>query len=320
MFVTPEMLLDNGRVRKGTLVRALAPVGIYWRGSFTAPGALYSADDSLVYIAIHFDESLHEGDYYTEFDDPTLEEVRLLAALSLPIGWDGGVVSLYPCHPELRIPSFLDLADPNVDEELRARLAEVEPERSGLWHADPPPPPIHGGQAYDFRSSETPFELQKQIFSKINLDDHLLLRGLSAWLKAGMLRHHRPFAVEALFSMYVSLDASFSLVCRELRNRGVANPTAMDAGRFLDEAEGREPEGMPYFGDFYSDRIRLMHPDNRFGITPYPPAMNGDLVHLNQALREVYRLLLLGAMIDPHNYDDPESPGHSGKSPTRYQA
>lgn len=312
MLVAPEMLLDDGRVRKGTLVRALAPVGIYWRAGFIAPDALYSPDETLVYIATHFDESLHEGDYYTEFDDPTLEEVRLLAALSLPIGWDGGVVSLYPHYPELRIPSFLDLTDPKVDEELRVRLAEVQLGHRGLWHADPPAPPLHGVQAYDFRNSTTPFELQKQIFSKIKLDDHLLLRGLSAWLKAGMLRHHRPFAVEALFSMYVSLDASFSLVCRELRKRGVTNPSAVDAGRFLDEAEGREPEGMPYFGEFYSDRIRLMHPENRFGLTPYPPAMNDDLAHLNQALREVYRLLLLGAMIDPRNYVELGSTEHLG--------
>lgn len=316
MDVTAAMLLDNQRVKRGTLVRALAPVGIYWRESFTSPSAIYSPDEKLVYIATHFDESLHEGDYYTEFDDPTLEEVRLLAALSLPIGWDGGVVSLYPFYPELRIPSFLDLADPKVDGELRTRLAGMEPERQGFWHADPPPPPLHGGQPYDFRNSATPSELQKQIFSNIDLDDHLLLRGLSAWLKAGMLRHHRPFAVEALFSMYVSLDASFSLVCRELRKRGVPNPSAVDAGRFLDEAEGREPEGMPYFGEFYSDRIRLMHPENRFGVTPYPPAMNGDLAHLNLALREVYRLLLLGATVDPHNYIDFEDPDRAADTPT----
>lgn len=315
MIVTPEMMLENDRVKKGTLVRALAPVGIYWRGSFTSPGAMYSSDENLVYIATHFDESLHEGDYYTEFDDPTLEEIRLLAALSLPIGWDGGVVSFYPHYPELRLPTFLDLADPNIDDELRTRLAEMTPERRGLWHGDPPPPPIHGGQSYDFRDSSTPSELQKLIFSKINLNDHLLLRGLNAWLKAGMLRHHRPFAVEALFSMYVSLDASFSLVCRELRNRGVLNPSAVDAGRFLDEAEGRESEGMPYFGEFYSDRIRLMHPENRFGVTPYPPAMYDDLVHLNQALREVYRLLLLGAVIDPDNYIEFERIEHSTQLP-----
>lgn len=318
MYVTPEMMPDNGRVRKGTLVRALSPAGIYWRERLSTSEALYSPGESVVYIATHFDETLHEGDYYTEFDDPTLEEVRLLAALSLPIGWDGGVVTLYPYYPELRFPAFLDLTDPKVDEELRARLTEVESERSGLWHADPPPPPIYGGQAYDFRNSETPVELQNQIFSKINLDDHLLLRGLSAWLKAGMLSYHRLFSVEALFSMYVSLDASFSLVCRELRKRGIANPSAVDAGRFLNEAEGRESEGMPYFGEFYSDRIRLMHPENRFGITPYPPAMNGDLVHLNKALREVYRLLLLGEMIDPHNYVQLASPGQREKSPITY--
>lgn len=130
------------------------------------------------------------------------------------------------------------------------------------------------------------------------------------------LNQMTAFGHRAIDGGTARLDASFSLVCRELRKRGVPNPSAVDAGRFLDEAEGREPEGMPYFGEFYSDRIRLMHPENRFGVTPYPPAMNGDLAHLNLALREVYRLLLLGATVDPHNYIDFEDPDRAADTPT----
>ncbi|MGN6691131.1 MAG: hypothetical protein ACTHJU_09350 [Sphingopyxis sp.] len=280
----------------------MAPVGVYWREGFRSHEALYSPADDLVYVAYHFDEAAHQGDYYSEFDDPCLEEIRLLAALMLPIGWDGGIVSLYPHGWELSIPEMLDLASADVDQEIRSRVVDADYRCDLYSHTDPPPPPLNGGPSYNFRDSSTPVQLQHQIFTAIKTDDHLLLRGLGAWVKAGMLRHHRHFGIEALYSMYVALDASFSLVCRQLRERGNSNPSAVDAGRFLDEAEGRAVGNSAYFGDFYADRIQLLHPENRFGTTPYPPAMYDDLFHLNWAMREVYRLLLIGTIVDPKNY------------------
>jgi hypothetical protein len=110
------------------------------------------------------------------------------------------------------------------------------------------------------------------------------------------------FALEALYSLFVALDASFSLVCRELRKQGVKNPDAWDAGAFLDAAEGRETDGYPYFADFYVDRVRTVHPESRYGVSPYAPVSNCDVHTLFENLRDVFRLLILGKVVDPMNY------------------
>ena len=220
----------------------MSPIGYYWRDAFRCAEALYSPAPDLVFTACHFDEEQHEGDYYSEFDDPILEEVRLHGSLAISLGWDQGMVSLYPHVWQLKLPELVDLSSPAVEAALRTQLSGSDFSADYKLASDPAPPPRHGGPAYQFRNSPTPTELQLRIFRAIPLNDHLLLRGMSAWLKANMLRHHRQFSLEALYSMYVSLDASFSLVCRELRRRGVQNPSAIDAGRYLDEAEGREPE------------------------------------------------------------------------------
>lgn len=85
----------------------------------------------------------------------------------------------------------------------------------------------------------------------------------------------------------------------ELPKRGLDNPDARDAGAFLERAEGREPEGYPYFGDYYEDRIKMMRPDSRLGVFPYPPTSVSDAYGLAKSLREVYRLIILGEYVDP---------------------
>lgn len=116
--------------------------------------------------------------------------------------------------------------------------------------------------------------------------------------------HHQMFTLEALYSLYVALDATFSLVCRKLKQEGIENPGAWDAQAFLERAEGRASEGFPYFGDFYVDRVCTMHPESRFGVFPFAPVSNCDAHTLFKNLREVFRLLILGEVVDPKNYED----------------
>lgn len=292
------------RVERGTLVRVFSPIGLYWRGAFRHPRALYFGGTELVFAACHFDEAEHDGEYYSEFDDPSVEEVLLQSALSLSIGWDGGVVSLYPYPWTTRIPDRLDLEDPKATEDLGNMILSSEVASSYPLLTDPPPPPSKGGPPYEFRNAPMPVKLQSEILRKADPSDHLLVRGLTTWLKARLLMHHQMFTLEALYSLYVALDATFSLVCRNLKKQGIKNPDAWDAQAFLEEAEGRASEGFPYFGDFYVDRVRTMHPESRYGVSPYAPVSNCDAHTLFESLREVFRLLILGKVVDPKNYEE----------------
>ncbi len=292
------------RVERGTLVRVFSPIGLYWRGAFRDARALYFGGTSLVFAACHFDEAKHVGEYYSEFDDPSVEEVLLQAALSLPIGWDGGVISLYPYPWTTRLPDQLDLEDPKITEYLGNMILGSEILPSYQLPTDPPPPPLQGGPPYQFRNAPVPVELQADILRKADPSDHLLVRGLAAWLKARLLMHHQMFTLEAIYSLYVALDATFSLICRKLKQQGVKNPDAWQAQAFLEEAEGRPNEGFPYFGDFYADRVRTMHPESRFGVSPYAPVSNCDAHTLFESLREVFRFLILGEVVDPKNYEE----------------
>ena len=65
----------------GTVLRVFSPVGIYWKENFTASNAAYVNEGDLIFTACHFDVRPHEGGYYSEADEPTLDELRLMASL-----------------------------------------------------------------------------------------------------------------------------------------------------------------------------------------------------------------------------------------------
>ncbi|MCA1749761.1 MAG: hypothetical protein ABR601_03950, partial [Parasphingopyxis sp.] len=125
--VDDEFMMDvsrSARVTRGTVVRIMSSAGLYWRESTVTEHAIYAPSSDLIFSAFHFDESAHKGEYYSEFDDPNLEEVRLLASLTLPIGWDGGIVSLYPHPLQITIPEFFDFRARNAIEGIRALIVE----------------------------------------------------------------------------------------------------------------------------------------------------------------------------------------------------
>lgn len=299
------MMLDSFSeysVKTGTVVRLMSPLGLYWKGAFESSSAVYSASKQLVFTACHFDRNAHDPDDYTEFDDPMVEEIRLQSALSLAIGWDGGMVSLYPHCRKFISPDRPTLNDPCVLKELLDdALAHWSYQRQ-LMIAEPPPPPLLGGNEYSFRNSPLPTELWNNLYEKFNLDDVVLVRGLSSWLKAAALRIHPQFGEQSIMALYVSLDASFSAVLNRLRARGVSNPSAENASEFMETLIGLELSGTKYFEDYYLDRIRVLHPENRIRPTKYAPISNCDGYTLSEELREVYRSLILGEHVDPQNF------------------
>lgn len=295
-----ENIFERRRqITRGTLIRVMSPAGHYWKNTVRYPEALYSSNDSLIFMACHFDEEIHYGDYYSEFDEPKLEEIRFMASLSLPLGLNSGSITLYPCSLDIRLDEYLDLTHHDVENKIYNYLSTNYMKEFSAYRSHGVFPPLFGGPKYVFYDECFPSMISNDIFRNISLSDHLLMRGLSAWLKASMLRQHRQFSLEALYSMFVSLDASFSLICRELKKQGLDNPSALDAAEYLRIAEGGKGDTAKYFEEFYEIRIKVLHPESRFGSSPYPPAMMSDLYFLERGLREVYRLVLLGSVVDP---------------------
>lgn len=274
----------------------MSPIGIYWPDSLGLPSAIYVNSGDLIFTACHFDEDHQPADFYTEFDDPRVEECRLYAALMLCIDYDGGLMLPFPGAADIETKELFDLADVSsvvaLEATLRESLARPHDRRQGLH---PPLPPCAGGPPYELRNKRAPVALQRQIFEAISVTDHLLMRGLSAYIRSQILISATTFRTEGLYALFVSLDATFSLVLRHLRAAGTEAPDAHDAQAFIEAEFGGDPSGMRYFEEFYEDRIRMLHPESRFGTFPHPPISMSEGYQLSKSLREIWKLLILGS-------------------------
>jgi hypothetical protein len=110
---------------------------------------------------------------------------------------------------------------------------------------------------------------------------------------------HQEIAEAGQLLLFVALDASFQLVLRVLRERGLQNPSALDAGALIDEIDGFDPHlrTIGYFEEFYETRIKTMHPSSRFGIFPVAPLEADDFLFLRYGLIGVYHWLITKRVI-----------------------
>lgn len=174
-------------IKTGTIVRAYSPSGHYWRDNLSLPSALYINKEDLIFSACHFDENQHKGAFYTEFDQPMIEKVRLLTALILPIGYNYGTVLPYPLYHSCRIDSRADLREFVISKEIIDSMSSSFTEKNLLARKDGPYPPKFWGPKYKFRDQNSPVALQKKIFDAIDLQDSVLMRGLSCLVKSSTL-------------------------------------------------------------------------------------------------------------------------------------
>jgi hypothetical protein len=275
--------------------RAYAPSGCYWCDDFAPPTGLYANQDDLIFTACQFE--LRRGGYDSEFDKLRLEEVCLMAALVLPIGWNEGMIILHPLSATVGFRERIDLTDPKgiyrVSSALRRQFARLQ-KWAGI---EEPAPPAFGGDPYEYREQRAPLSLQRRLYDAIDVSDHLLMRGLVELIKAPMFISYPFFGEHAHYSLFIALDASLQLILRKLRRRGITNPSSADAQALMEDTFGDERSGMAYFGEYYEDRIKSFHPQSRFGVFPYAPLMMSDFFGLYYDLREIYRWLILDERI-----------------------
>ena len=272
-------------------VRVFCPSGQYPRAVLASEGCLYYANDDVVFSVVTgqpYDQA--EPDFpYSEMAWATPQELRFWASILLCEDADGPKALFYPEYSVLGLlePADLNLSNPVTQKQLRSLVTEELLSRQGS-----------NQQQFSLFDHEVNLHRQPTFFQHISEGNHVLLRGITCLIKCDMLSRYREFTEEATIVAFIALDASFAMVCDLLRDSGVSNPTAEDAGKWLDNTFNK-PLGITqdsgkYFEAFYEQRILTMHPHSRFGSCPFAPLMVDDLFQLRRELREIFAYLSTG--------------------------
>lgn len=295
-----ELERQGWRLNSGVIARLFSPAGYYPNACVgnSDAGFLFGTDAAV--MAVKFKDFSSDEVGYTEMQWAKPEEIKLLASITLARDVHEGVMMLYPL-PEYRVfkvDSQASLNDPIVLNEIKSKLideysADPHIQTAIKYGKFPSVPQALGGPPYfDPVDSFLPDE-QEKIFRAIQPNDHLMIRGLSSFLRSYMVSMHPHLIEEATLSLYVSLEASFRLVLRKLSNAGITNPSAKDAAEFVAKEFGEAPAER-YFEDYYDARITAMHPESRFGVFPHAPLCADDCCDLQEGMFAMYNLLTSG--------------------------
>jgi hypothetical protein len=295
------------------IARILSPKGIYPSRSVILGDSAYVADCELSFCVFKY-EKPDEDDPYSEVQWLSIPEIRVYSALMLSVDREENFSAFYP-YP-FSVSLILDPPNTTIEfalEHVKPILSEklVEPDilhegysvparNSYRYATDIPMPPVAGGVEYDFRDSGINYDLAVKLHAGINPKDGIAIRGLSTLIKAGMLHYHYQFFEEAINTLYISLEASFRMVIRKLKENGIKEPNAKDAAQFIHDAFYDVNRLEKYFEEDYEKRILSFHPESRYGIYPHPPIMADDYYFLFNDLLEVYAYLLIGFVHPKH--------------------
>jgi len=298
----------GGVQKKARLMIFRAEGGAYPFGTFFCEDGFFHADEDIAFSVVKCGgwRSVADELPFSEFAWASPAQVRILGSLLFCQVIDEAWVRLYPVigrHLVLE-PDELDLADVNVVQLIRSRILNSSDFLLNPNGTAGTPASI-GCARYDLLSSESvAMSRFPSSYRSIDPGNLVLMRGIQALVKSDMLGCHQEFGEESVLSIYIAMDASFSLIQRELIKAGNPNPSANDAARWLhrvfDEPYGFDAPGdfEKYLGEFYENRISAIHPASRFGDCPFPPAIWGDAIHLRSILRQVFSYLVHGAHFD----------------------
>lgn len=276
-------------------LRLLSPLGRYPRASVSAGASHLVVSDEVVFSLVPVSPPETHGlthAHYSELEVLALEEVRFFASLALSVHPHEGMIWAYPVpfHAEAKVEP---VPGQEAFEEAKRHISALNT-RHKFGTRGLVMPPLAGGPAYETQEEPPDLSLLTELIQNIRLTDFVLMRGLGSLVKANMLWQRREFQDSAAMALHVALDASFQLVLRKLRAENVNNPSADDAGMYIDRAFNPDLVTGPYFRDYYEDRIRTVHPSNRFGDFAFPPLAADDFFDLRSDLLLVYVFLITG--------------------------
>jgi hypothetical protein len=279
-------------------VRVFSPLGFYPPHPVRTPGAQLLVRDDLIVSAVQVMPPKAHGfgdQHFSDLEFLALEEIRFLAGIALAVHPDNGMAWTYPLRGHVDVALGLD--DDALIEAARRHAAGTS--ERGWWSSGAVLPPAIGGPAYQRREIGIDVAGVLGVVRAAQLSDHLLMRGLGALLRADMCWQHDEIAEAAVIQLYVALDVSFQMMLQILRDRGVENPSALDAGALIDSVFNPEVNSGGYFEDYYEGRIKTMHPSSRFGVFAVAPLEADDYFFLRHGMVEVYHWLITKRKLAP---------------------
>lgn len=292
------MAFDRHDPARPVRVRVFSPLGFYPRHPIAVPGARLLTRDDFIASAVEVGPPEAHGfgdDRHSDLEFLALEETRFLAEIALAVHPRDGMAYTYPLCEHLDVALGLD--DDALLEAAQQHAASTS-ERNG-WSPGAVLPPASGGPAYQWREAGVNVARVRDVVRAAQLNDHLLMRGLGALLRADMCWRHREIAEAAVIQLYIALDVSFQMVLRILRERGAPDPSAFDAGALIDEAFNPGIDSGSYFEDYYEARIKAMHPSSRFGVFAVAPLEADEFYLLRHGMVEVYHWLITNRALEP---------------------
>jgi hypothetical protein len=278
-------------VNCGFRVRLMSPLGVYPDQSIVLRDVAFVVSSDLCFSIVR----IVEEEWEAEVDSLSPLDIPLLGTLLL-----SGAGRPYPASGlllETAKQAVLDSAC--IDECRHHLLGHIQGERT---HARPTAvvhlPPALGGLPYETLDCKNLRDRALDCITRLESADALILRGVGSLLKAEMAWTHGEFADAACIYLWIALDAAHSATLRKLRESGVQNPTAKDASAYFNTVVGFETPWEKFFEEDYSNRIRAIHPDNRFGPEVRPWLIADDFYELRELLIPYFGYLVTGVFVD----------------------
>jgi hypothetical protein len=284
--------LAHKSVERGFWARLMSPIGSYPAESFIAePASLIVTPE----ICFSLERVEADGWSFSEVDSVSPTVIPLLGCILLSGNPGDRYIYPYPTYQTLllELGAHDDMSDGCIsqcrDHLLdHLRKCSADPSPADLIHR----PPALGGFPYGLIPEQPSREERRTMLRQIELAGPVAQRGIGSLLKAHMAWQHRELQDAACIFLWVSLDAAHSIVLQNLKQAGTINPTSADAARYFEEISGYGADWEKFFEDDYENRIRAIHPDNRFGAEARPQFLADDFVELNDMLIPLFQFLL----------------------------
>jgi hypothetical protein len=277
------MKVSHKQAAKSFRVRLMSPLGRYPTNSFCSESATLIVSPDVCFSIVRVPAG---GSGFSELDCMTAYELPLYGSILL--SGEPGSPYLYPYPTDssvtLKTEHLEDIGEPCIRECRSVLLEEIQRNMEGcattFWHK----PPALGGMKYDIVSGYMLGSDRLSVLRRLETANPLVLRGVNCLLKARMAFQHGELQEAACIYLWIALDAVHSMVLQKLRATGVVNPTSSDAARYFEKLSGYQTEWDKFFEDDYENRIRAIHPDNRFGAEAIPQFLADDFYELNDLL------------------------------------
>ncbi len=269
-------------------IHALQPRFEYLSCNFIHNDAIYYPSKDIVFLATKKKPISEYGyDVYTEASLWTLEEIRLLASITLSVPEDQGqfiVFAPWYCTGLPSTPISVDLSSPKTLDLCKEFAIALHSEHQ-LLERD-------SYRLFDLDCVDT--NVISALFNKLDPTNGILIRGLYCLMKSELLRKAADYFMEdVFFNLQISREAALLIIIERLRKLGKSNPNYKDAHNYIRSNFLLGEELSEYLEDQHKLWIKAKHPINRYGTQWAPGLTSDDVYETYGCLVSIYRHLIL---------------------------